>query len=109
MKNLLLLILISVSLISCGPSAEERAAAEKVRQDSIATAMVNGTIEYKYQPDDIVWMKPDSIKAQILTICPYSDCYCKLYLVSYNDKTGVLHREKIGENMIFSTIASRTY
>jgi hypothetical protein len=47
MKKILSLLLIGgfAALIACGPSAEEKAAAEKMRQDSINAAMAQITAD----------------------------------------------------------------
>lgn len=73
MKKILSLLMISAFavIVACGPSAEEKAAAEKARQDSINSAMAkmtedslnaaNAAMEQMRQDSMMMAMRADSI------------------------------------------------
>ena len=77
MKKIVSLFIISgiVSFIACGPSAEEKAAAEKARQDSInyvmqqmtADSLAKVTMEKAYADSMAMIMRADSIAKSMET------------------------------------------
>lgn len=80
----ILLLYISFGLTSCGPSAEERAAAEKARLDAIEEE--GNSTNNRYRNGDVVYMGP---KGEIVAQVIWSNS--KQMTVMYVDHGGVAH------------------
>jgi hypothetical protein len=63
MKKLLSLVVVAglAALVACGPSAEEKAAAEKAKQDSIAKVEKEKAMQDSIAAADLMKAKEDSI------------------------------------------------
>lgn len=80
----ILLLYISFGLTSCGPSAEERAAAEKARLDAIEEE--GNSTNNRYRNGDVVYMGP---KGEIVAQVIWSNS--RQMTVMYVDHGGVAH------------------